>query len=195
MVKFDPRKLKELRIQKGMSVAEMAEKLGVSVQQAHRLEKGERRLTVDVLLAFCNELDVNVGHIFSQPVEVPITGIINELYEVLACPPNSPRVVRVPALVPDNTNLAAVRWHASGHISRISGQLAFYYLHRDGIPDNAWGNRCLIVRQDGNQYIGWLISQDGVTHIENPEGRTQFNVEVTWASPILAVAPPFVFEF
>ena len=103
MVKFDPEKLKELREQKGVSVAEMAEKLGVSVQQAHRLEKGERRLTVDMLLAFCNELDVNVGHIFSQPAEVPITGIINELYEVLACPPNSPHMVRVPALVPDNT--------------------------------------------------------------------------------------------
>ena len=41
MVKFNPGKLKELRVQKGVSVAEMAEKLGVSVQQAHRLEKGE----------------------------------------------------------------------------------------------------------------------------------------------------------
>ena len=140
-MKFDPEKLKELRVQKGVSVAEMAEKLGVSVQQAHRLEKGERRLTVDMLIAFCNELDVNVGHIFSQPAEVPITGIINELYEVLACPPNSPHMVRVPALVPDNTNLAAIRWQASGHISRISGQLAFYYSHHNGIPDNAWGNR------------------------------------------------------
>ena len=92
MVNFDPKKLKELRIQKSVSVTEMAEKLGVSVQQAHRLEKGERRLTVDMLLAFCNELDVDVSHLFSQPAEVPITGIINELYEVLACPPNTPRV-------------------------------------------------------------------------------------------------------
>jgi len=194
MVKFDPRKLKDLRVQQGVSVAEMAEKLGVSVQQAHRLEKGERRLTVDMLLAFCDVLDINVGHIFSQPAEVPITGIINELYEVLACPPNTPHTISVPAIVPNNKNLAALRWQASGHISRISGQLAFYYLHPNGIPDNAWDNRCLLVRQDGSQCVGWLISQDGVTHIDNPDGRTQFNVEVAWASPILAVAPPFVFQ-
>jgi len=35
MVNFDPKKLKELRVRKGVSVTEMAEKLGVSVQQAH----------------------------------------------------------------------------------------------------------------------------------------------------------------
>ncbi len=194
MVKFDANKLKELRVQKGVSVAEIAQKLGVSVQQAHRLEKGERRLSVDALLAFCETLEVDIGYLFSQSTEVPITGIINELYEVLARPPDSPHKIKIPALVPNGENLAAVRWLASGNISRISGHLAFYYVHHKGIPDNAWNNRCLIVRQDGSQCIGWLVTQDGVTHIDNPDGRTQFNIDVAWASPILAVAPPFMFE-
>ncbi len=193
MDRFEPARLKELRKQGSLSVAEMARRLDMSVAQLHRLEKGERRLTVDTLLKICQVLGTNASNLFWEPTEVPITGIINEEYEVLPLPPNSEHHVQVPAQIPNASELAAVRWQASGHISRISGHLAFYYVHENGIPDNAWQNRCLIVREDGSQCLGWLIDQDGVTHIDNPDGRTQFGVSVSWASPILAVVPPFVF--
>jgi transcriptional regulator with XRE-family HTH domain len=192
MEKFDPSRLKQMRLQKSLSVTEMASRLEMSAAQVHRLEKGERRLTVDVLLKVCYELGIDVGQLFTSPSKIPITGIINEDFDVQALPPNSEHSVWVPASIPNPENLAAVRWEASGHISRISGHLAFYYTHQAGIPEQAWNNRCLIVLEDKIQCLGWLIEQDGVTHIDNPDGRTKFNVDVLWASPIVAVVPPFV---
>jgi repressor LexA len=193
MEKFDAQRLKQLRLQKSLTVVEMARRLDMSVAQIHRLEKGERRLTVDVLLKVCEELGVDVSQLFATPAKVPITGIINESYEVMPPPPNSDHSVWIPAGIPNPEKLAALRWETVGHISRISGHLAFYYAHEAGIPDNAWDNRCLIVRKDKSQCMGWLIRKDGVTHIDNPDGRSQFSVDVTWASPIMAVVPPFVF--
>ncbi len=48
---FDPRRLKELRNEHGMTQTAVGEKLGVSAAQIHRLEQGQRRITIDKLIA------------------------------------------------------------------------------------------------------------------------------------------------
>lgn len=190
MEHFNPGTLKLLRKQRRIRVADMADAMGVSVAQIHRLENGERRLTVDTLLQFCKVLDIDMCQLFAAHREIPVTGVINSVYEVLPTPEESVRSISLPAILPGIERVAALRWETSGHISGMTGHILLYYLHDDRVPNSAWGTRCYIRKSDGEQVIGWPIKDESATHIDIPEGRTQFNVELEWASPILAVLAP-----
>ena len=190
MENFDPIKLKQLRKLRKIRVADMAAALDVSVAQIHRLENGERRLTVDTLIQYCNALDLDMCQLFAQHRDISVTGVVNSDYEVLPTPRHSVHQISLPAIFPDAHRIVALRWEPSGHISGMSGHILLYHLHDEGVPDHAWGTRCFISKKDGSRFIGWPIEDNGSTHIEIPEGRTQFNVELEWASPVLAVLAP-----
>jgi hypothetical protein len=76
--------------------------------------------------------------------------------------------------------------------STMKDHLMFFRVDTESIPDVAWGQRCIIRRSNGSQRIGWLIGKDGQIHINESFGDAEFNADVIWASPILAVVPPFL---
>ncbi len=187
---FDPQTLKLFRKQRKISVAEIASQLDVSVAQVHRLENGQRRLTVDTLIQYCKALNLDMVQLFTEHREITISGVVNSDYEVEPNPPQSVQRISLPGILPGIESIAALRWEPSGHISGMKGHILLYYQHNGTIPEQAWGTRCLIVKKGGAQFLGWPIKADKETHIDIPEGRTQFNVELEWASPILAVLAP-----
>jgi len=189
---FDPLLLKRLRIEQGVTMKALADKLGTSTTQVHRLENGLRRLTVKMMFEFCEALNSSPVDLFDFPGNVPVTGIVDDAYEVLPLTPSSPKQILSPRLVQDMQNVAALGWEPKNQLMPMHGHYMFYYAHDDGVPEHAWSNRCLLLLQDGRQRIGWPIQDGASTHIDNHEGRTEFNVELTWASPILAVVPPFL---
>lgn len=190
MDNFDPTRLKLLRKQRKISVAHVASALDVSVAQIHRIENGQRRLTVDTLLHYCKVLDLDMCQLFAEQRNITVTGIVSSDYEVLPTPPQSIQQISLPAILPGINRVAALRWEPKGHIAGMDGHILLYYQHDDGVPNRAWDTRCLIVKRDGTQCIGWPIRDKLATHIDIPEGRTQFNVDLEWASPILAVLSP-----
>ena len=192
MEKFDPLQLKRLRVQQGMTITALAKKLGTSTTQVHRLENGLRRLTVTMLFEFCEALNTSPADLFEFSGSVPITGVVDDAYEVLPLTPTSPKQVVSPRLVQDMQNVAALGWEPKNQLMPMHGHYMFYYAHNNGVPEHAWGNRCLLLLSDGRQRIGWPIRDAESFHIDNHEGRTEFNVELIWASPILAVVPPFL---
>lgn len=189
---FDPLLLKRLRVEQGVTITALAEKLGTSTTQVHRLENGLRRLTVTTLFEFCEALNSSPMDLFDFPGNVPVTGIVDDAYEVLPLPPSSPKQVLSPRLVQDMQNVAALGWEPKSRLMPMHGHYMFYYAHDDGVPEHAWSSRCLLLLEDGRQRIGWPIQDGASAHIDNHEGRTEFNVELIWASPILAVVPPFL---
>ena len=192
MEKFEPTQLKRLRLQQGLTITALAERLGTSTTQVHRLENGLRRLTVTMLFEFCEALNSSPADLFEFSGGVPVTGIVDDAYEVLPLTPSSPKQVVSPRLVQDMQNVAALGWEPKNQLMPMRGHYMFYYAHDDGVPEHAWGNRCLLLLQDGRQRVGWPIRDAESFHIDNHEGRTEFNVELIWASPILAVVPPFL---
>jgi transcriptional regulator with XRE-family HTH domain len=192
MEKFDPLQLKRLRVQQGMTITALAKKLGTSTTQVHRLENGLRRLTVTMLFEFCEALNTSPADLFEFSGSVPVTGVVDDAYEVLPLTPTSPKQVVSPRLVQDMQNVAALGWEPKNQLMPMHGHYMFYYAHNNGVPENAWGNRCLLLLGDGRQRIGWPIRDAESFHIDNHEGRAEFNVELIWASPILAVVPPFL---
>ena len=192
METFEPTLLKRLRLQQGITITALAEKLGTSTTQVHRLENGLRRLTVTMLFQFCEALNASPADLFEFSGSVPVTGIVDDSYEVLPLTPSSSKQVVSPRLVQDMQNVAALGWEPKNRLMPMHGHYMFYYAHNDGVPEHAWGNRCLLLLQDGRQRVGWPIRDAESFHIDNHEGRTEFNVELIWASPILAVVPPFL---
>ena len=192
MEKFEPLQLKRLRVQQGMTITALAKKLGTSTTQVHRLENGRRRLTVTMLFEFCEALNTSPADLFEFSGSVPVTGVVDDAYEVLPLTPTSPKQVVSPRLVQDMQNVAALGWEPKNQLMPMHGHYMFYYAHNNGVPEHAWGNRCLLLLGDGRQRIGWPIRDAESFHIDNHEGRAEFNVELIWASPILAVVPPFL---
>ena len=192
MEKFEPLQLKRLRVQQGMTITALAKKLGTSTTQVHRLENGLRRLTVTMLFVFCEALNTSPADLFEFSGSVPVTGVVDDAYEVLPLTPTSPKQVVSPRLVQDMQNVAALGWEPKNQLMPMHGHYMFYYAHNNGVPEHAWGNRCLLLLGDGRQRIGWPIRDAESFHIDNHEGRAEFNVELIWASPILAVVPPFL---
>jgi hypothetical protein len=145
-----------------------------------------------MLFQFCEALNSSPADLFEFSGSVPVTGIVDDSYEVLPLTPSSPKQVVSPRLVQDMQNVAALGWEPKNRLMPMHGHYMFYYAHNDGVPEHAWGNRCLLLLQDGRQRVGWPIRDAESFHIDNHEGRTEFNVELIWASPILAVVPPFL---
>ena len=191
-MKFDPQRLRDARKARGVALKELAARVETSTAQIQRLERGQRRLTLDMFLAYCEALGVDAVDLLQERPLVPVIGIINNDLEVVPLAPNTPHEALAPRIISDPHNLAAVRWASSGAFSTMKDHLMYFRVDYEEIPDIAWDQRCIIRRSDGTQRIGWLKNRDGQIHIDETLGDAEFNADVIWASPVLAVVPPFV---
>jgi transcriptional regulator with XRE-family HTH domain len=58
------RRLNELRLAKGLSLAQVAARCGVSLQQIHRYETGDNTISAPMLWSLSRCLDVEIGYFF-----------------------------------------------------------------------------------------------------------------------------------
>ena len=195
MPKFDHNQLRVLRNTKNLTAAELARRMGTSPAQIHRLEKGLRRLTVESLIDYCDAVGVTPGSLFTSNVWVPITGVIDSEFEIQPLPPTSADKTLAPPITKDLSSVAALRWAASRRFQPMRDHIVFYQrTNEGGVPDIAWNKRCLVMRKDGSQCLGWPIKDGTKAHIDVGDGPAEFNVEIVWASPVIAVMPPFAIE-
>jgi phage repressor protein C with HTH and peptisase S24 domain len=70
-----PNRLKALREQAGLSMQALAERVGTSAPQINKLEKGERRLTVDWMARLAPALGVEIRDLLPEPATArPLPG-------------------------------------------------------------------------------------------------------------------------
>ncbi|MGE0668845.1 MAG: helix-turn-helix domain-containing protein [Sphingomonadales bacterium] len=184
--------LRETRVRKGLTLQKVATRMGVSAPQVQRLETGERRMTVDLLESYCMAVGINPVDVLVGETRVPIIGIMETRSNILPVPAGSATSTRAPNIVPHPERLAAVRWEPREKFSEMSGHLLFFYADVRGLPEDVWGRRCIVRRTDGTQRVGWLFRKGGQAHINDLAGEVEFDVQVEWASPILAVVAPQV---
>lgn len=194
MQTFDPKRLRQLRIGKQITASSLAKRMGVSPAQVHRLENGDRRLTVDAMLAYCQGLGLTPGQLLTPNAWVPIVGAIQSDFEVLPIRPDSPTRCLAPPLCDRMDELVALRWEPAKRFAPMRDHLAFFVQHDEELPERAWNQRCLISRADGTQCVGWPIKQGNKTHIDTSDGHVEFDAQIRWASPILSVMPPWAVE-
>lgn len=175
---------------RGLTLAELGRRIGLSAPQLQRLEAGKRRLTLDVLYAYCEALDMDIASLLEGEIFIPVIGVIDSDSNVLPMPPNSPHQIRAPRIVPDPHNLAAVRWEPRGRIDLMHGHHMFFRRNVEGVSPAAIGRRSLIRLADGSQRIGWIIERGNQRHVDDVTGTGVFDADIIWASKILAVMPP-----
>lgn len=186
--------LRETRLRRGLTLQEVADRIGTSPAQIQRLEKGRRHMTMAMLEAYCAVLGLDPLQVFGAgAVTVPVIGVVDFRSNVLPLPAGSPVLVQVPPIVFDAHRLAAVRWEARDRFELLTGSLMVFYADVDGISPAAWNRRSVIRRSDGTQRTGWLYRQDGQTHVNDVVGPVEFNVQIEWASPILGTINPRAF--
>lgn len=183
--------LRRERKAKGLSLAQAGRRLGLSAPQVYRIEKGERRMTLDLLARYAVALELDLATILFGEIRVPVVGVIDESSRILSLPPNSPCDVLAPHIVPDIENLAAVRWSGTGRLGLMADHHMFFRRNVVGISPDVWGQRSVIRFRNGQQRLGWLIRDGGQVHVDDTiVGGAEFNVQVEWASRVLAVIPP-----
>lgn len=193
-VSLEPNALRAMRLRRKLTLKQVAARIGVNPAQVQRLEKGDRRMTVDILAAYCKALRVSPIELLRGEVEVPIVGVVDEHSNILPLPAGTPEWTRAPYLVDEPQRLAAVRWEARDRLELMNGTLEFFFADVTAIPANAWNNRCVLRKRDGTQRMGWLFRKDGQTHVNDNLGGVEFNLDVEWASPVLAQLSPELLE-
>jgi transcriptional regulator with XRE-family HTH domain len=63
------RRLNDVRISKGLSLAQVASRCGVSLQQIHRYETGDNTISAPMLWSLAKCLDVEIGYFFEGLTE------------------------------------------------------------------------------------------------------------------------------
>lgn len=74
--------IKKIRKSKGISGVAMSEKLGVSYTLYNYYEKGDRRISVIVLLKICNILNITIDNLIARINEPEPEIIIQPIYKV-----------------------------------------------------------------------------------------------------------------
>jgi len=187
---FQPEMLRRVRLQRKLTLKQVAARVGVDATQIQRLETGERRMTVDILAACCAALRISPMELLRGEVRVPIIGVVDAQSNILPLPDGAPEWTRVPYFVPQPERLAAVRWETRDRFELMNGSLEFFYADIEGIAPHAWNSRCVIRRIDGTQRVGWLLHKGGQTHVSDNVGNVEFDLMVERASPILVMLAP-----
>lgn len=203
MRSFDPARLRSLRQAQRITAAELARRLGISPAQIHRLERGQRRLTVDGMLGYCAALGIEPGSLFETSRVVSVTGAINSEFQIEPLAPGTSDSTVAPTLSPDMSQVAALRWAASGRFQPMRDHVVFYQRLDSAAPSTgkglesapvSWNSRSLVTRGDGGQCLGWPIQDGNHAHIDFGNGPVEFNVEIVRADPVIAVMPPAAIE-
>lgn len=56
-------KLRDIRIDNGLTIVELAERLGISVSHVNQIERGYRNMSLDLLMRYMDEFDVDANSI------------------------------------------------------------------------------------------------------------------------------------
>ena len=56
-------KLRDIRINNGLTIVELAERLGISVSHVNQIERGYRNMSLDLLMRYIDEFDVDANSI------------------------------------------------------------------------------------------------------------------------------------
>lgn len=58
-------KLRDIRIDNGLTIVELAERLGISVSHVNQIERGYRNMSLDLLMRYIDEFDVDANSILT----------------------------------------------------------------------------------------------------------------------------------
>jgi transcriptional regulator with XRE-family HTH domain len=196
MDKSFPNRIREIRKSKGLTIEELAEETGLSVSYTGRLEKGERRLSVDHMDLFAKALDVApqdllAGAKAKSTNVVAVMGRIGAGAEILPeeeqIPPEGLYEIETPFPLPED----AIAFEVNGESMwprYDEGDIIICW--RQGIVvDEVLGWEAAVKTATGQRYLKRVLkgSDKGTFDLESHNAPPIRGVQIVWVAAIQSV--------
>ncbi len=204
-------RVKRVRLQRGLSLEQLAERVGVRYQSVQDLENGRSRGTKH-LLSFARALAVRPEWLEAE--EGPMESTDNPSLSKRGGRRGRP-VAQVVGYVGAGAEVIPVDDHAQGNgldevelppgvelpcvAARIRGDsmypwedgwLVFWAKDQDGVPDDCINKICVVKLSDGRMFVKRLRrGLRGRFSLESWNAPTMENVAVEWAAKIIGIKP------
>lgn len=187
--------LREIRKEKKLTLEQVAERADASTAQIQKLERGERRLTIDWVRRLAVALDVTEAEILGIEVAgdsnpVPVVGYVGAgaevfpiddhhkgagLYEADA-PPHLPHGKGIALEVRGDSMMPFIQ----------DGFILFYNERYPGVPPELVNKMCVVQVQGGPCLVKWIRKGDGIGRFTlesiNPKDEPIRNVMIEWSA-------------
>lgn len=186
-----PNRISEIREQKGLTIEQLAEKVGMSVSYLWRLAHSERNLSHKNLNRIAAALDVSPKEILEHQPMVPIVGYVGAgavmHYYAFADSPDD----FVPMPEGGNENTVAVEVRGSSLGSIFDTWLVYYDRVHEAPTSDMLGKLCVVGLPDDRVLVKRIRkgSAPGLYHLEsNTEGLIE-DAEIVWAAKVRTMTP------
>lgn len=78
------RKINKSRIDSGLTQAQLAERANVTPAYIGQIERGERKFSIETLVALCNALKVSADYLLRDSLEVETGSVLAEINSMLS---------------------------------------------------------------------------------------------------------------
>lgn len=182
--------LRNLRLERGWSYAEVAGRMGITPSSFKKLERGERMLTSRTIALAARAFGVDPASIISNRATVPIIGLVTEDGEVMPAKPPHVLIAVGNGVTPHTAALRIV-----GGFGGFWREFVIVFEHvRNGTPADFYGTLCIVGLPGGQVMVRKVfrsaLETNNVYHLHSALGDPLLYAEVAWAAPVRCILPP-----
>lgn len=192
-------KLKSLRDERGWTHEEAATAMGVSRSQFIKLERGERRLTVDYINRAAAAFGVRPADVIDDMAEntVPLMGYIGAGAEIMPdfeqVPPDGIEQIHVPFPLPGEMIAFEVRGDSMLPVYK-DGHLIICHREQRRPLESFYGEDAAVRTSDGRRFIKTIMRGSNGVNLGSFNAAMIENVHLDWIGEIFAALPRNAFR-
>ncbi len=185
--------LKSLREQRGWTHEKAAQEMGVSRGQFIKLERGERRMTIDYINQAAKAFGIRPADIIDSEEEfsVPLMGYIGAGAEILPefeqVPPEGLDQIQVPFPLPAEMIALQVRGDSMLPVYK-DGHVVIVYAEQKKPVSAFYGDDAAVRTSDGRRFLKTIMKGTPIT-LTSFNAAPIENVALDWVGEIFAVLP------
>lgn len=186
-------KLKSLREERNWTHEKAAEEMGVSRSQFIKLERGERRMTMDYINLAAKAFGIRPADVIDDADEftVPLMGYIGAGAEIMPefeqVPPEGLDQIHVPFPLPDEMIALEVRGDSMLPVYK-DGHVIVVYRDQKKPITSFYGEDAAVRTTDGRRFLKTIMKGSPVTLMSFNAAPIE-NVGLEWIGEIFAVLP------
>lgn len=186
-------RLKDLRKDRGWTLEEAADAIGVSRSQYIKLERGERRLTADYIAQAAQAFGVQPGDVIAASNTIPVMGYVGAGAEVEPdfeqVPPEGLDQIEVPFALPDDMIALQVRGDSMLPMFE-DGMILVVWREQRKSTEDFYGKRAVVRTDDGRRFVKTIIrGASGTISLLSSNAPPIENVVPVWIGEIFTIFP------
>ncbi|MCL6653520.1 hypothetical protein A6R70_14605 [Agrobacterium rubi] len=186
-------KLKSLREERGWTHEKAAEEMGVSRSQFIKLERGERRMTIDYINRAAKAFSLRPADIVDDMNDntVPLVGYVGAGSEILPefeqIPPEGLEQISVPFPLPDEMIALEVRGDSMLPVYK-DGHVLIVYAEQKRPLQAFYGEEAAVRTSDGRRFLKTIMKGSPITLMSFNAAPIE-NISLEWIGEIFATIP------